>query len=229
MAIKIQYTDEIDFYGVKMLIFGPPGVGKTRLLATAPNPIIISTEKGLLSLKDKRIPFIEISTLQEMSDAYDAVMQADFETVCLDSVTEILETLFRKLKRENIKRAESEGKKADHRQVYLQVAESAIAMMCKFRDIDDKNVIFIAQETIREKDDAETFEPSMPGRMLPRKAPHLFDEVFSMQTQRRGGKEVTFLQTYKDSRRNCKDRSGALDKKEVPDLSAIINKIKGGK
>ena len=51
-GLKIQYTDDPQiFSGVKCVVYGPAGGGKTRLLATAPSPIILSAEKGLLSLK----------------------------------------------------------------------------------------------------------------------------------------------------------------------------------
>ena len=39
MAIKIQNTADIEFVGVKCIIYGGAGVGKTRTIATAMNII----------------------------------------------------------------------------------------------------------------------------------------------------------------------------------------------
>ena len=52
MAIKLHSTKDVTVNGVKMMVYGASGVGKTRLTTTCPNPIIISAEKGLLSLAD---------------------------------------------------------------------------------------------------------------------------------------------------------------------------------
>ena len=66
MAIKIQSTADIQFVGVKCIIFGGAGVGKTRAIATAPSPIIISAEQGLLSLMEVDVPYIEVNSLEEL-------------------------------------------------------------------------------------------------------------------------------------------------------------------
>lgn len=70
MAIKIQSTADIVFNGVKCIVYGGAGVGKTRLCATAPRPIIISAEEGLLSLSDVDCAFVEIKSLKDLDDAY---------------------------------------------------------------------------------------------------------------------------------------------------------------
>ena len=70
MAIKVQSTADIQFHGVKCIIFGGPGVGKTRSIATAPKPIIISAEEGLLSLMEVDVPFIEVKSLDDLNEAY---------------------------------------------------------------------------------------------------------------------------------------------------------------
>ena len=51
MALKFTTTNQAaQLHGVKALVYGPSGAGKTTLCATAPAPIIISAEAGLLSL-----------------------------------------------------------------------------------------------------------------------------------------------------------------------------------
>ncbi len=59
MAIRLTTTTESVEY-VKCLIYGESGVGKTWLCQTAPKPVIISAEKGLLTLKHVNIPVIEM-------------------------------------------------------------------------------------------------------------------------------------------------------------------------
>ena len=68
-------------------------MGKTILCSTAPNPIIISAEKGLLSIADKDIPILEITSISELQQAFNIVKKGAWETVCLDSISEIAEVV----------------------------------------------------------------------------------------------------------------------------------------
>jgi AAA domain len=43
-------------YGVKMIAYGPPGAGKTPLINTAPRPILLIVEPGMLSMKGSTVP-----------------------------------------------------------------------------------------------------------------------------------------------------------------------------
>jgi len=90
MAIKLTTTDVVSEF-VKVLVFGDSGVGKTVLAATAPSPIIISAERGLLSIAGTSIPVLEVSTLEELYEAYEYVTGEEgdiYKTICLDSVSE---------------------------------------------------------------------------------------------------------------------------------------------
>lgn len=50
---------------VKLLVSGAPGSGKTRFASTAPNPLVLSAEGGLMTLQDKDVPFISTEDLVE--------------------------------------------------------------------------------------------------------------------------------------------------------------------
>ena len=50
MAINLKTTATIESSGVKVLVYGQAGSGKTTLIRTAPAPLILSAEAGLLSL-----------------------------------------------------------------------------------------------------------------------------------------------------------------------------------
>ena len=49
--------------GIKCLVYGRSGIGKTHLCATAPTPIIVGAEGGELSLREQDVPLIQIKTL----------------------------------------------------------------------------------------------------------------------------------------------------------------------
>ena len=104
MEINIKYTDkDVKIHGIKCAIFGDSGTGKTRLLATAPKPIIISAEHGLLSLKGDHVPYVEVSSVEEVQDVYSWLLESEeakqFETVgaTLDDLKVIREGVFLKV------------------------------------------------------------------------------------------------------------------------------------
>jgi hypothetical protein len=224
MAIKVHSTKDVTVNGVKMMVYGASGVGKTVLTTTCPNPIIISAEKGLLSLSDFDYPYIEVKTLDSMDAAYKYCRTSEYTTIIIDSISEIATAILAGHKRELI--AESKTGKIDARQAYGKLAESVGNLIRNFRDIDGKHVLFIAKERRMVDEDANTFwfEAYLPGQVLPFDTPFLVDEVFSMQIDRKGER---FLQTQPDRKRTCKDRSGKLDISEKPHIGRIIDKITG--
>ena len=68
--INLKSTSTVKSGSIKMLAYGQAGSGKTSLIPTLPTPVILSAEGGLLSISDKEIPFLEISDMEALRDAY---------------------------------------------------------------------------------------------------------------------------------------------------------------
>jgi AAA domain len=218
MAIKIQQTIDIAIDSVKCVVYGGPGVGKTRLAASMPTPIIISAEQGLLSLADVNVSFIEVSSLKEWDETYrwakSSAEANNYESICLDTLAEIAEVLVAELKPQF----------KDGRQAYMALADSMMPMLRKFRDLKGKHTLFTSK-LIRVQDEESgvvTEELLMPGKVLGTQIPYLVDEYFKLETDKKG---ISMLQTAPSRLSFAKDRSGALDNPEKPDMSIIINKI----
>ncbi len=224
MAVKLTTTRAAaQTNGVKVCVYGQAGAGKTVLCATTNAPtIIISAEAGLLSLRDTDIPVIEISTLEDLQEAYKYLLSAEgqvYEWVCLDSISEIAEVLL------------LSAKKAlkDPRQAYGEMQEKMEDMIRLFRDLP-RNVYMTAKmESVTDDAGVVRFQPMLPGKKLPNGLAYFFDEVFFyyVDRDRATGEEQRWLQTAPDSRHHAKDRSGVLDAREYPDLSNIAQKIMG--
>ena len=217
MAIKIKSTKDVSAEGANIVIYGESGVGKTTLISHVDNAIILSAEQGLLSLSTFDIPYIEITDIKDVQQAYDFVKDADYDHIFFDSLTEIAEVVLYEMK---------EGKK-DKRQAYGELADAFGVMIRKFRDIKGKNTIFFAKMKWIYDDDGNvvSYAPLMPGRVLPHGLPYLVDEVFCHQMDRKG---VRFFQTVADRKHPAKDRSGNLEPVELnPQLNEIIKRILG--
>ena len=226
MALNFSTTDkEAATNGVKVLVYSESGVGKTVLCATAPNPIILSAESGLLSLKKFSIPVIKIATLADLEEAYKWFLAGkqgakDFRTICLDSLTEMGEVILANAKL---------GVK-DPRQAYGELIEKVTKQIKQFRDLQGVNVYMAAkmEKTKDELSGMTLFGPSMPGQKMGQALPYLFDEVFNLRImQTTDGQKYRALVTQPDMQYVAKDRSGTLAAIEPPNLAKVFDKING--
>jgi phage nucleotide-binding protein len=224
MAITLTSTkDSAALNGLKFLVHGPAGAGKTSLCATTGEPtVIISAESGLLSLRGVDIPVIEVKTLDQLYEAYDFVVNTEqgqaFKWVCLDSISEIAEVVLN-----------HEKKVAkDPRQAYGALAEKMTDLIRAFRDLPGRNVYFSCKQE-RAKDEqsgAMLYYPAMPGNMLKQGVGYFFDFVFALRVEKDAdGNPTRWLQTSRDYNYEAKDRSGSLEMFESPDLSAVAAKV----
>ena len=104
MAIEVKKTKgSASRDGVKLLIFGGSGTGKTTLLASMGRTIIISSEKGDLALNDaENCESIQISSLLQLREAYNYVVsnKDSYDTVGIDSISEIGQMVVAELKKD---------------------------------------------------------------------------------------------------------------------------------
>ena len=222
MAINVKTTGSLAANGVKVLVYGQAGAGKTSLVKTLPNPVVLSAEAGLLSIQDANLPYIEISSMEMLQEAYQWLTQSgegmSFGSVALDSISEIAEVVLN---------GEKKATK-DPRQAYGAMQEQMADIIRAFRDLPGRNVYFSCKQE-RAKDEqtgAMLYYPAMPGNMLKQGVGYFFDEVMALRVEKDAdGNPTRWLQTSRDYNYEAKDRSGCLEMFESPDLSAIAAKI----
>lgn len=221
---KLQSTRTASVaHGIKILVYGRSGMGKTRLCATMPNPVILSAESGLLSLREYDLPYWQINSVNDLMEAFNWCQGSQearqFQSICLDSLTEIAEQVLHNAKQQA----------KDPRQAYGELLTQMIDTVKKFRDLAGFHVYFSAKQAMN-KDDVtgrSMYGPSMPGTKVGPELPYLFDEVFQIDKAKDGatGQEYHYLRTQPDFQVDAKDRSGALDAFEYPDLGNVVSKI----
>jgi len=223
MAIQLQSTKGLHTNGVKILVYGHSGAGKTSLIPTLPNPVVLSAEGGLLPIADHDVPYLEIRDMQTLMDAYNFITQDgqanNFDSIALDSISEIAEVVLSAEKK----------KTKDPRQAYGELMTQMQDLIRAFRDIKGKHVYFTAKcEKQQDEQGRLLYSPSMPGAKLGQQLPYFFDEVFALRVEKgEDGKPVRALQCDSDGLWSAKDRSGRLEAWEMPDLGEIIRKIGG--
>jgi len=220
MAINLKSTGSLAANGVKVLVYGQAGAGKTSLIKGLPRPIVLSAEGGLLSIQDADLPFIEITSMDNLREAYEWLGSDEakqYQSVALDSISEIAEVCLNHEKKVN----------KDPRAAYGAMQEQMADIIRAFRDLPGRHILMTAK---LEKSTDETgrilYAPSMPGNKTGQSLPYFFDEVLALRVEKDGeGVTQRALMCDSDGLWLAKDRSGKLEAWEAPDLSAIITKI----
>lgn len=220
--------------GMKMLVYGSSGIGKTVLCATLPNVVMLSAESGALSLTEPNlkkiygnqpitcpVPMILIRTVEDLAQAHTWLTQSTearvFQSVAIDSLSEIAEVVLNNAKRQ-VK---------DPRQAYGELIEKMQSLVRAYRDLPGRHVYMAAkmEPTKDELTGVVKYSASMPGQKLGNQLPYFFDFVFRLgANQTPDGTKYRFLQTAADLQFEAKDRSGKLDAMEYPHLGNVIAK-----
>jgi phage nucleotide-binding protein len=223
MAVLLKRTKEATAQAVKLLVYGQAGAGKTSLIPTLPKPVILSAEGGLLSIADTNLPFIEITSMDDLREAYkwltSSAEAAEFESVALDSISEIAEVVLNAEKKIN----------KDPRAAYGAMQEQMADVIRAFRDLPGKHVYMSAKlEKTQDEMGRVLYAPSMPGNKTGQSLPYFFDEVLALRVEKDAeGFTRRALMTDGDGLWLAKDRSGKLEVWEDADLGEIIKKIGG--
>jgi phage nucleotide-binding protein len=220
--MQITSTAQAAQGGFSVLVHGASGMGKTRLCATTGDPertLIANVEQGLLSLRGENIPVANITCMKDMYDLIE-FMKTDqqYTWLCLDSISELGEMCLK----------EKMALTKDGRQAYGWMSDAMLDILKQLRSLP-KNVYIIAKQMAGEN--SGVMGPAMPGKQLSIEGKHdityLFDEVLALvdYTHEETQKTYRCLQTFRDDRFECKERSGALAPYEQPVLQKIQSKI----
>ena len=223
MAINLKNSGDIHANGVKILVYGQAGAGKTCLIPTIKDVVALSAEGGLLSIAGANVPYIEIADMEGLYEAYDWLINssesAQFSAVALDSISEIAEVVLN-----------TEKKLCkDPRKAYGAMHEQMNDLIRALRDLPGRHVYMSAKlEKNQDEMGRILYTPSMPGNKLGQNLPYFFDEVLAIRIEKNAdGISQRHLMCEGDGVWLAKDRSGKLSQWETPDLGAIISKIGG--
>jgi len=219
MAISLKRTSGLAANGVKLLVYGQAGAGKTSLIKHLPNPIVLSAEGGLLSIQDADLPYIEIASMDDLREAYTWALESEYKSIALDSISEIAEVCLNHEKKVN----------KDPRAAYGAMQEQMADIIRAFRDIPSRHVLMTAKlEKTQDEMGRVLYSPSMPGNKTGQALPYFFDEVLALRVEKDAeGNTQRALMCDSDGLWLAKDRSGKLGAWEAPDLGEIIAKIGG--
>lgn len=213
-------------YGAKSMVYGKPGVGKTPVANTAPRPLMVVCEPGMLSMRSSTIPAIDCFTPERIDEFFEWLFTsreaANFDTIVMDSVSQMAEIY---LDRELNGKSKS-GAKVDGRAAYGNMSRAVMKHINGLFFMQNKHTYLICKQGYKELDNVTMRVPYFPGQELPTKIPHLYDVILNMDVHSipSVGQQVAFrCRASYDS--VARDRSGNLNEFEPCDLTALFNKI----
>ena len=226
--IELKTAKDVTTDGVKLLVYGEPGNGKTMLASTLDlkRTLVISFESGLLSILDEAsgedLQYVEPKDLGELKEIYDALStpeyQEKFDNIFIDSLSEISEMMLEALKADpNI----YTGLK-DNMKLYMINQEKVVGIAKSFRDLKGYNVIMTALSATKTVKMIEKLGPSMVGQKLADKLPPLYDFVFYLNVDGEGERQLI---TQPSDTITAKSRSRKLSTAEEPNLSKLFAKL----
>ena len=195
--------------GVKALIVGPAGVGKTSLLRTlnSAGTLFLDAEAGDLAVQDVPVDTLRVddwSTARDLAcriggpnpsypptacysqahfDGVGGALDdfAKYHTLFIDSITAVSRLSYRSAEQQPEAFSERTGKK-DTRATYGLHAREMIAWLNQLQHARGLNVIFVGiLEKLIDDFNAATWQPQMEGGKTGRELPGIVDQIITMQ------------------------------------------------
>lgn len=200
---------------IKAVIYGASGTGKTVFGSTAPKPIFASAEGGLLSVADKNVQFVEIKTLKDLQELliYLKTQKHDFETVVIDSITEINDIIKQDIEKKTGKWMQLQD--------WWELAKKIKSIFRGFRDLN-MHVIFLAQEANEQDEGVVTkIVPSLNGKAATEIA-YFMDNVGYLMIDKTGERK---LLTNPNAKLLTKNRGWFIGNDCPPDFSEWVKRV----
>lgn len=164
---------------VKLLLYGPPGVGKTAFCADAPNPVWIDFERSTETLRwmgRGDIKAIKPKDRAEFLELIRSIHHTDYETLVIDSVSQQQDI---HLAEEMIDiEKKSSGRRSRYLPLFQEFRVSTEEMKEAFRILQDLpiNVVVIAHDRIYLRTDSDTGD-QRPVAIRPDMTPRVNDAI----------------------------------------------------
>lgn len=209
-------NDFAQMYGCKCIVYGPPGRAKTPLINTAPRPLLLACEPGLLSMRGSTVPTYQAFTPDAINEFFKwfhgSNERRNFDTLAVDSVSQMADIYLQTALKTNKHGLQAYG-------------EMARATMDHLRPLFYTQFIhtyLIAKEMITE---SGLRKPYFPGQQLLTEVPHLYDFILHLDIQDvpQQGQTLAFRcnGAYNVVARN---RTGNLNDFEPPNFGHLVTK-----
>lgn len=216
-------------YGFKSIIYGPPGSGKTPVINTAPRPVMLVTEPGMLSMRGSKVPAWQGFTAEAIDEFFKWLFHSNetknFDTVAIDSVSQMADVYLQAA----LGKKTSGGNQAHGLKAYGEMATNTMSHLRSLYFLQHKHTYLVCKQF--EGVDSNNIlmrKPFFPGQQLPVDVPHMYDAILHFGIHSVPGVgQVRSFQCSQSIDTVARDRSGKLAEYEQPDFGLLVRKAMG--
>ena len=172
--------DHSRMFGVKALIYGPAGSAKTPLIATAPRPLLLSIEPGLLSMRNSNVPTYLAHDAKSINEFFAWFFSSNetkvFDTLGIDSGSYMADVYLQA----SLKGTSNAGNKKHGMQAYGEMATNTMEHLRTLFYVKEKHVYLICKEEIADVEYQSLRRPYFPGKVLNIDVPFLYDFILRL-------------------------------------------------
>ena len=227
MSFIIKSTKDVHSDGVKVLLFGTSGIGKSSQLGTLDGKtLILSAESGLLVLKDKDIDVIDIDSIAGLAEVYSAIKDGElkYDNICLDSLSEMGDILINELESDDYF-----GDPSNTFPKWSEYSKRIIKIVKMFRDLKGFNVFFTALSEPVEAGGSIKYLPMIPAKKAQAKLVSLFDEVYYYHFDKDNNRVIHTVGSNMYEGKSRADLNSSYIMDDKVNLGSMIKQIKGKK
>ena len=148
---------------IKMLVYGQPGIGKSTMALSAPNPVLFDFDGGVQRVNVAfQCPTLQVKSWEEALQALEELKggEVDCKTIVIDTAGKMLDFMSDYIMRNDSKMKQRDGslslKGYGARKVMFQNFLREVAMM-------GKNIVFVAHEREDKDGDTKIVRPEIGG------------------------------------------------------------------
>jgi hypothetical protein len=213
--VIVQNTAFVEQNYLKVLTYGYSGVGKTKFAGTAPAPLFLDIEGGLLTLRDQHIDVVTIRRWEDVSDCFMYLRDGDhkYNTVVVDSLTELQKVLCDHY---------VDGKERLTLGDWGLIIDKTRRFVRHLKNLPMNVIVIALAEQKKDEECGRIYTvPSLNGKALPHELAAYFDLVLYQYVEQDNDGIHYLARTYGDKRIVAKDRSGILS----PVIKPVFNEI----
>lgn len=158
LTLPYELKEKKTFVG---LIYGQPGIGKTTLALSAPNPVLYDIDKGIDRVQPQfRTPSLQVDTYDQVLELTQSDEINQFDTVVIDTLGKLIDKIGLYVVKNNPKIGQSDG------QLTMKgwgAVKAEFLNFFKLLSNKNKSIIFVAHETEEKNDDIVVKRPDCSG------------------------------------------------------------------
>lgn len=153
-----ELKNKITFSG---LIYGQPGIGKTTLALSAPNPVCIDTDKGMYRVEKRfQVPSLQVDNYSQVLELLNGPELAGFDTIVFDTLGKLIDRIADYVCLDNPKLRQADGQLA---MKGWGAVKTTFTNLVKLLGSKGKSVIFVAHESEEKDGEATKKRPDVSG------------------------------------------------------------------